>query len=87
MRVEALVPDLPESPAAPAHGNAFAVMVDDVGAVLRSAQSAEDAFASGRGSLQRAVYDRARADVTLAVATAAVQRAVQSLNAVLTMQV
>jgi flagellar hook-basal body complex protein FliE len=61
--------------------------VNDLGAVLGKAQSAEDAFAAGTGDLQSAVYERARADVALSVATAAAQRTVQALQAVLNMQV
>jgi flagellar hook-basal body complex protein FliE len=51
------------------------------------AQSAEDAFARGAGSLQDAVYERARADVALAVATAAAQRGAQAIQSILNMQV
>ena len=89
MRVEALVPD-----AAPARrhlpvqdANAFGRMLDDLGSVLGSAEHAEDAFASGAGDLQTAVYERARADVALSVATAAAQRTAQALQSVLNMQV
>ncbi|MFN2449131.1 MAG: flagellar hook-basal body complex protein FliE [Candidatus Baltobacteraceae bacterium] len=83
-----LVPD-----AAPARvtsapdGNAFTSMLDDVGAVLAKAEGAEDAFASGGGDLQSAVYERARADVALSVATAAAQRSAQALQTLANMQV
>ena len=88
MRVETIVPDTAQPQRAPVPDRSgFAAMLDDVGAVLAGAQSSEDAFAAGTGTLQRAVYERARADVTLAVVTAGVQRTVQSLTSILTMQV
>lgn len=89
MRVEALIPDVaPIAPAAPApQANAFAQMLDDVGAVLGKAQQSEDAFASGTGDLQSAIYERARADVAVSVATAAVQRTTQALQSLFNMQV
>jgi flagellar hook-basal body complex protein FliE len=62
-------------------------MLDDVGSVLQGAQRAEDAFASGTGDLQAAIYERARADVVLSVATAAAQRTAQALQSILNMQV
>jgi flagellar hook-basal body complex protein FliE len=89
------VPDVPSplptiSRAAPAPQPAadeFGKALDDVGSVLGAAEAAEERFASGAGDLQSAVYERARADVALAVATAAAQRAAQALQAVFTMQV
>jgi flagellar hook-basal body complex protein FliE len=66
---------------------AFSAMLDDLGAMFGKAQQSEDAFASGTGDLQSAVYERAKADVALSVATAAAQKAVQALQAVLNMQV
>jgi flagellar hook-basal body complex protein FliE len=89
MRVETLVPDTApqattnESP----DSGAFGKMLDDVGSVLQGAQRAEDAFASGTGDLQAAIYERARADVVLSVATAAAQRTAQALQSILNMQV
>lgn len=89
MRVETLIPDAP--PAATStnapDGGAFGKMLDDVGSVLQSAGHAEDAFASGSGDLQAAIYERARADVVLSVATAAAQRTAQALQSILNMQV
>lgn len=91
MTVEPIVPDV--APAAranllaPPQQSAFEKTLDDAGAILQGAQRAEDAFASGTGDLQSAIYERARADVALSVATAAAQRAVQSLQSVLNMQV
>ncbi len=89
MRVEALIPDVAPSGqnAAPADTSAFGKMLDDLGAVFGKAESAENAFASGVGDLQTAVYERARADVTLSVATAAAQRGAQALQSILNMQV
>jgi flagellar hook-basal body complex protein FliE len=62
-------------------------MLDDLGSVLGKAEHAEDAFAAGTGDLQTAVYERARADVALSVATAAAQRTAQALQSILNMQV
>jgi flagellar hook-basal body complex protein FliE len=89
VRVEAFVPDVaPQTPPdAPADGAAFSQTLDALGATLDRAQRAEDAFAAKAGSLQDAVYERARADVALAVATAAAQHAAQAIGSVLNMQV
>lgn len=95
MTVTPFIPDVP-SPAVRAiapqtngapHAGGFGKILNDLGSALGSANSAEDAFASGTGDLQSAIYERARADVALAVATAASQRAAQALQAVFTMQV
>jgi flagellar hook-basal body complex protein FliE len=89
MRVETLVPDV--TPAQRASGNpdanAFSKILDGLGSVLGKAEGAEDAFAAGTGDLQTAVYERARADVALSVATAAAQRTAQALQSILNMQV
>lgn len=66
---------------------AFGKSLDAAGAALSAADRAEETFASGAGSLQDAIYERARADVVLAVATAAAQRGAQALQAIFTMQV
>ena len=89
MRVETLIPDAPEQPSGSASpdGAVFSRIVDDLGSVLGNAAQAEDAFASGAGNLQDAVYERARADVALSVATAAAQRTAQALQSILSMQV
>ncbi len=89
MRAEALVPDLPLPTRAPSAGDAsaFARALDGAGAALNRAENAEDAFGAGGGDLQTAVYERARADVILAVATAAAQRTAQALQSILNMQV
>lgn len=89
MRVEALIPDAPAAPVRTSGGdrNAFSNILSDLGAMLGKATVAEDAFAGGHGDLQTAVYERARADVALSVATAAAQRAAQALQSIVNMQV
>lgn len=91
MRIEPLIPDAapPASiPFAPAGAQStFGHLLDDMGAVFTGASRAEDRFAAGTGDLQTAVYERAKADVALSVASAAAQRAVQSLQTILNMQV
>lgn len=89
------VPDVPgappaisrAAPAAQSPADAFGKVLDDVGSVLSAAGSAEERFGSGAGDLQSAIYERARADVALTVATAAAQRTAQALQAIFTMQV
>ena len=76
----------PQQSEAPRAGE-FGKVLDDLGSALSKANSAEDAFANGAGDLQSAIYERARADVALAVATAASQRAAQDLQAIFSMQV
>jgi flagellar hook-basal body complex protein FliE len=88
VRVEPLLPDA--APFASAGGNdagAFAKALDSLGTILGGADSAENSFAYGGGTLQEAVYERARADVALSVVTATAQRIVQSVQSVLNMQV
>jgi flagellar hook-basal body complex protein FliE len=90
MTVEPLVPDAPQTlpPVDRADAqSAFGQILDAFGSTLESAQSAEDAFARGSGSLEEAVYERARADVALSIATAAAQRTAQAITSVLNMQV
>lgn len=89
MRVVPLIPDLPDAApsAAPADANTFTRMLDDLGAVFDKADRAENAFAAGGTDLQTAIYERARADVALSVATAAAQRTAQALQSILNMQV
>lgn len=91
MKVELLHPDLP---AAPERSNGagddpklFAEVAQALGTTLAHAESAENAFAAGGGSLQAAIYERARADVALSVATAAAGRATQAIQSILNMQV
>lgn len=88
MRVEPLVADTaPSASLNSGDAAAFARALDGLADVLSSANRAEDAFAQGRGNLQDAVYERARADIALSVATATAQRTAQSLQSVLNMQV
>jgi flagellar hook-basal body complex protein FliE len=88
MRVEPFVPDAPPAAVAQAGDAAgFARALDALGDALMGASRAEDDFAYGRGTLQSAMYERARADVALAVATSTAQRLAQAVQAVLNMQV
>jgi hypothetical protein len=89
VKVEPLLPDAPLPAVAPRTADAasFAQALDAVGSALGGAERAEDAFAGGSGTLQSAVYARARADVVLAVATAAAQRSAQAISSILNMQV
>jgi flagellar hook-basal body complex protein FliE len=87
MRVEPFVPDVAPSAPAPASGSTFSKALDALGATMDRAERAEDAFAVKRGSLQDAMYERARADVALTVAAAAAQHAAQAVQSVLNMQV
>ncbi|HVA29322.1 MAG TPA: hypothetical protein VNF68_14160 [Candidatus Baltobacteraceae bacterium] len=89
MKVEFLTPDvMPErSPSSVTDASAFAKILDDLAAVLGRADGAETAYAHGAGNLGDAIYERARADVALSVATAAAQRTAQALTTVLNMQI
>jgi flagellar hook-basal body complex protein FliE len=88
MKVELLVPDVPAPQrSSPDDAAGFARALDAVGALLDGATRAEDAFAEGSGTLQAAVYERARADVALSVATATAQHTAQSLQSIFNMQV
>ena len=91
MTVEPIVPDvaLPsrESPDSGSDASLFAAALDALGGTLTAAQNAENAFASGAGTLHEAVYARARADVALSVATAAAQRTASAITSILNMQV
>jgi flagellar hook-basal body complex protein FliE len=57
------------------------------GDALDQAQHSEQSFESGRGGLQEMVFDRARADALLSVASSAASKAVTALNTILNMQV
>lgn len=91
MKVELLLPDLPAAPDRPKRdadgAKLFADVAQALGTTLARAESAENAFAAGAGSLATAVYERARADVALSVATAAAGRATQAIQSILNMQV
>jgi hypothetical protein len=94
MRIDSIVPDAaPPAPAGAriptsgAAGVGFGALVDAAGGVLAKADAAESAFAHGSGGLQEMVVERARADITLAVAATGAQRAAQALNTLLGMQI
>ena len=89
MKVELLAPDVAPSgpPAASGDAHTFTGAVGSLTSQLEKATRAEDAFAGGHGTLVSAMYERARADVALSVATAAAQRAAQAINTILNMQV
>lgn len=92
-----VIPDVPTPSTIASHrpvaqpqassANEFAKVLDDLGSVLGHATESEDNFANGSGDLQTAVYERARADVALAVATAAAQRTTAALQSIFNMQV
>lgn len=86
MRVELLTPDVAPSPRSESKPDTFAMLVRDAGATLDAAANAEDAFSAGHGSLQDAVYERARADIAVSVAASAAQRAAQALQTITGMQ-
>ncbi len=88
MKVELLQPDAaPAAVPAAADPTGFGQALDAIGKVLNDATQAEDAYASGAGSLQDAMYQRAQADVALSVATAAAQRAAQAVQTFLNLQI
>jgi hypothetical protein len=91
VRVELLAPDAPARPPEVSGSSGdttnFARALDALGSLLGGADDAENAFGAGTGSLQNAVYERARADVALAVATAEAQRTAQAVTSILNMQV
>jgi flagellar hook-basal body complex protein FliE len=88
VRVEPILPDVgPMQPRDSQDAAAFARALDGLGDALRGATRAEDAFAYGSGTLQEAVYERARADVALSVATATTTRIATAVQSILNMQV
>jgi hypothetical protein len=88
VKVELLSPDVAAAQATPtADASAFAHALEQVGSQLSSATAAEDAYANGGGSLQSAMYERARADVALSVATATAARLSQAISSVLNLQI
>jgi flagellar hook-basal body complex protein FliE len=88
MKIELLQPDTAPSPSpAPVDQTGFGQALDAIGSMLTDATQAEDAYASGAGSLQDAMYQRAQADVVLSVATAAAQRAAQAVQTLVNLQI
>ncbi|MGH7708698.1 MAG: hypothetical protein ACREQ5_35285 [Candidatus Dormibacteria bacterium] len=57
------------------------------GVALERADRAERAFAGGRGGLAEMIFERAQADVMLAVAASAASRTAQGLSTILNMPV
>jgi flagellar hook-basal body complex protein FliE len=87
VRIEPLLPDVPPLPDRSGDGVGFAQTLDALGEILAAASRAEDNFAYGNGTLQDAIYERARADIALSVATTTAQRIAQGVQSVLNMQV
>jgi hypothetical protein len=90
VNVQPLIPDVaPVAPPSPGGGSgaAFGRLLDAAGAMLSSADTAEHAFAAHGRGLAEMVVERARADVALAVATAAAQRTVQGVQTLLALQI
>ncbi|MBC5829073.1 MAG: hypothetical protein GIW98_02640 [Candidatus Eremiobacteraeota bacterium] len=89
MKITPLIPDAPSVPdLSPnlAIGD-FSAALDGSGEALLRADRSEAAFASGGGTLQDAIFERAKADVVLSVASAAAQRTAQALSTILSMQI
>jgi flagellar hook-basal body complex protein FliE len=85
-----LGPDAPlVSPSPDAGGFAASLQraFDGAAGALVRADSAERAFARGRGGLQEMVVERARADIALSIASAAASRVTQGLSTLLGMQI
>ena len=53
---------------------------------LQHAEGAENAFINGAGGLQEMMFERAKADVLVSLASAASSRVTQSLNTLTSMQ-
>ncbi len=54
---------------------------------FRTAQSAENAVVAGQGDIQTMIFERARADAILQIASGAASHLTQSLSTILQMQV
>jgi len=88
VKVELLLPDTaPEAARSPSDDAGFGKALDALGNVLARATGAEDAYAGGDGSLQDAIYARARADIAVSVAAAVAQRAAQAVQTLLNLQI
>ncbi len=61
--------------------------LDGAEGALSRADAAERAFAGGHGGLAEMVVERARADIALALASAAASRVTQGLTTLLGMQI
>ncbi len=71
----------------PSFGDLVRSALGETSAAFDRADAAERAFARGRGSLQEMVLERAQADVTLSIASAAAARTAQALTTILGMQI
>ena len=87
MTIAPLEPDVAAPVAMPQAARGFGALVDAAGDALGAAEAAERAFAAHRGGLQEMVVERARADIALAIAAAAAQRAVQGVQTLLGMAI
>lgn len=101
MTIAPLEPDLPlDSPdaasaaaaepsrgPAPLFGAVLQQALSAASGALQSADSAERAFAAGRGGLQEMIVERAQADVLLSLATSAASRTAQAVSTILGMQI
>jgi flagellar hook-basal body complex protein FliE len=85
-------PDAPRASQAGGTGMAtfgFGSLIDALQAgtqTLQRAEGAENAFIAGTGGLQEMVFERAKADVLVSIATAASSRVTQSINSITQMQ-
>lgn len=85
------VPSVTQTPP-DANGDAglFSSVLDGIknaSSALETAQQSETAFANGSGNLQEMVFERARADSLLSIASSAASKATQALNTIINMQV
>jgi hypothetical protein len=88
MTVEPLLPDTATFVAPPkADRDGFLAALDAVSGVFEGADRAEGAFVAGQGGLQEMIVSRAHADVALAIAVAAAQRASGALTQILGLQI
>jgi flagellar hook-basal body complex protein FliE len=71
----------------PSFGALVERMFGGTSAALERADTAERAFARGRGGLQEMVLERAQADVALSIASATAARTAQALTTILGMQI
>jgi len=85
-------PDAPRAPQGDGTDAAtfgFGSLIDALQAgtqTLQRAEGAENAFIAGTGGLQEMVFERAKADVLVSIATAASSRVTQSINSITQMQ-
>lgn len=68
-------------------GSFLSEAIRSTGDALTHADRAENSFAAGKGGLAEMVFERAQADVMLAVATSAASHMAQNVQTLLNMQV